>query len=96
VLAVAIQKALDSGADPNDLVNFRKAIRDALESLKIPAGELPLMPWGVDFTRAPNHQNPEAAVAMAQILEGKFRVVWPLDFAPVEPVLPAPGWGSRS
>ncbi len=96
VLAVAIQNALDSGANPKDLVNFRKAIRDALERIKIPAGELPLMPWGVDFTSAPNHQNPEAAVAMAQILEGRFRVVWPLEFAPIEPVLPAPTWEQRS
>ncbi|MEM0192812.1 MAG: ABC transporter substrate-binding protein [Candidatus Korarchaeum sp.] len=96
VLAVAIQKALDSGADPSDLAGFRRAIRNALESIKIPAGELPLMPWGVDFTSAPNHQNPEAAVAMAQILDGKFRVVWPIEFAPVEPVLPAPSWGARS
>ncbi len=92
VLAKAIQKALDAGADPNDLKAFRDAIRDALETIKIPAGELPLMPWGVDLT-VPNHQNPEAAVAMAQILEGKFRVVWPIEFAPVKAVFPAPGWG---
>lgn len=96
VLAVAIQKALDSGANPDDLQAFRKAVRDALEGIKIPAGELPLMPWGVDFTSAPNHQNPEAAVSMAQILDGKFRVVWPLEFAPVEPIFPVPGWGARS
>ncbi len=92
VLAVAIQKALDSGANPSDIKAFRKAVRDALETIKIPAGELPLMPWGVDLT-VPNHQNPEAAVAMAQILEGKFRVVWPIKFAPVKAVFPAPGWG---
>ncbi len=92
VLAVAIQKALDSGANPSDIKAFRKAVRDALETIKIPAGELPLMPWGVDLT-VPNHQNPEAAVAMAQILEGRFRVVWPIEFAPVKAVFPAPGWG---
>ncbi|MCS7102545.1 MAG: ABC transporter substrate-binding protein [Candidatus Korarchaeum sp.] len=96
VLAVAIQNALDSGANPSDLASFRKAVRNALEGIKIPAGELPLMPWGVDFISAPNHQNPEASVAMAQILEGKFRVVWPIEFAPVKPVLPTPGWGGRS
>ena len=92
VLAVAIQKALDSGADPSNIKAFREAVRDALETIKIPAGELPLMPWGVDLT-VPNHQNPEAAVAMAQILEQKFRVVWPIEFAPVKAVFPAPGWG---
>ncbi len=92
VLATAIQKALDSGANPSNLKAFRDAIRDALETIKIPAGELPLMPWGVDLT-VPNHQNPEAAVAMAQILNEKFRIVWPLKFAPVKAVFPAPGWG---
>lgn len=92
VLAVAIQKALDAGADPGDVKAFRNAVRDALETIKIPAGELPLMPWGVDLT-VPNHQNPEAAVALAQILENKFRVVWPIEFAPVKAVFPAPGWG---
>ncbi len=94
VLGVAIQKALDSGANPKDIKAFRKAVRDALETIKIPAGELPLMPWGVDLT-VPNHQNPEAAVAMAQILNGKFRVVWPIEFAPVKAVFPAPPWGKR-
>jgi len=89
VLAVAIQKALDSGADPGDLKAFRNAVRDALETTKIPAGELPLMPWGVDLT-VPNHQNPEAIVAMAQILNERLRVVWPLEFAPVKAVFPAP------
>lgn len=94
VLAVAIQKALDSGADPGDLKAFRNAVRDALETTKIPAGELPLMPWGVDLT-VPNHQNPEAAVAMAQILNERFRVVWPVEFAPVNAVFPVPSWEKR-
>ncbi|MCD6244585.1 MAG: ABC transporter substrate-binding protein [Candidatus Korarchaeota archaeon] len=92
VLAKAIQKALDAGADPNDLKAFRDAVRDALETIKIPAGELPLMPWGVDFA-VPGHQNSKATLAMAQILEGKFRIVWPIEFAPVKAVFPAPGWG---
>ncbi len=92
VLATAIQKALNSGANPSNLKAFRDAIRDSLETIKIPVGELPLMPWGVDLTM-PNHQNPEAAVAMAQILNKKFRIVWPLKFAPVKAVFPTPGWG---
>jgi len=90
ILYYAIEKA--GSVDPDK-------IRDALASivLELPSEEIPvILPYPkIDLTR-PDGQNPYTAICVAQILEGKFRIVWPVEYATVEAVWPAPSWGERS
>lgn len=81
VLAAAINSA---GSTNN------YAIRDALRSTNIPGSRL-IMPWqGVRFDR--NGQNIQAAGLIAQIVEGKYKIVWPMKYAEAEVIWPAPPW----
>ncbi len=92
-VALAIQAALDAGADPNDVKGFREALKDALSKTVI--DDVPLVPWEkIDLT-APDHQNPYAVIPIAQIRGGEFKIVWPLGFATIDPSWPSPAWGER-
>jgi branched-chain amino acid transport system substrate-binding protein len=62
------------------------AIRAALRGLNIP-GEQTIMPWsGIKFDD--HGQNTGAAGVVEQLLDGKYRVVFPKDLASLKPVWP--------
>lgn len=62
------------------------AIRDALATLDI-AGDKTIMPWkGIKFDE--KGQNTGAQGVVQQMIEGKYRVVFPVDVATTEPVWP--------
>lgn len=70
-------------------------IREALHSLVLePPLRGLLLPYKIDLTR-PDNQNPYALIPVAQIREGKFRIVWPFDYATIEPIWPVPTWKER-
>ncbi|HYY69007.1 MAG TPA: ABC transporter substrate-binding protein [Terriglobales bacterium] len=77
--AAAINKA--NSAQP-------AAIRDALKSIDLP--ETPFGPVKFD-ERGQNHH----PVLITQVLEGKYKVVYPPDAAEAKPVIPAPPWNRR-
>jgi len=82
VLADAINRAGSTAPE---------AIRRALAETDI-AGKLLVTPWdGVKFDPATG-QNIRARGIIVQLLDGQWRIVWPHEFATVEPVVPAPGW----
>ncbi|MEO3931103.1 ABC transporter substrate-binding protein [Micromonosporaceae bacterium B7E4] len=61
-------------------------IRDALRGLDIP-GEKTIMPWtGIKFDD--KGQNTGAAGVVEQMIEGKYRVVFPADLSSVAPIWP--------
>lgn len=85
VLADAINRAGSTAPE---------AIRKALAETDISGKQL-VTPWdGVKFDPATG-QNTRARGIIGQLLDGQWRVVWPREFATVEPVWPAPGWGQR-
>ncbi|RLG52277.1 MAG: ABC transporter substrate-binding protein [Thermoproteota archaeon] len=88
VLYYAIEKA--GSLDPDK-------IRDALASIvmDLPSKEVNvILPYTkIDLTS--EGQNPHTAICVAQILEGKFRIVWPVEFATVEAKWPIPSWEER-
>lgn len=68
-----------------------QAIRKALLETDVP-GKVLATPWdGVKFDPRTG-QNLRARGIIVQLLNGQWRVVWPREFATVEPVWPAPGW----
>jgi branched-chain amino acid transport system substrate-binding protein len=68
-------------------------IREALRSLEVRGDEI-LPPWsGVKFDE--KGQNIYAMNFMVQLIGGKYRIVWPEEFAVIEPVFPVPSWGPR-
>lgn len=82
VMADAITRA--GSTDP-------AAIRQALLETNIPPEHL-ISPYeGVEFDPE-THDNIHARSLYLQILDGKFRVVWPFDLAATEYVWPFPGW----
>jgi branched-chain amino acid transport system substrate-binding protein len=64
------------------------AIRDALKTIEIP--ETPFGP--VKFDEHGQNHHP---VLITQVLEGKYRVVYPPDHAEAKPVIPTPPWNKR-
>lgn len=85
VLADAINRA--GSTDP-------AAIQKALLETDIPADQI-IMPWeGVRFSSA-THQNVLGRGIIVQILEGKYRLVWPFELAAAELVWPMPTWDER-
>ncbi len=78
-----------------DLKAFRKALRDALAELEIPAEEL-IMPWkGIKFDE--NGQNILATGIIVQMSpeDGKYHTVWPREIATMDPIFPMPTWAER-
>jgi len=84
-------------ASPENLEEFRKALRDALLEVDIGPGVFP--PWeGVKFsTEGPDlHQNIRAKSTIMQLYpDGKWYTVWPLDVATKPIVFPFPKWSER-
>lgn len=70
-----------------------QAIRQALRQTRIP-GERLIMPWkGVRFNR--QGQNIWADGLIVQILNQKYRIIWPLPLAEDQVIWPAPSWHER-
>jgi branched-chain amino acid transport system substrate-binding protein len=63
-------------------------IRDALRKLDLK--ETPFGPIAFDERGQNNHP-----VLITQVIEGKYRVVYPPDVAETSPVLPTPPWNKR-
>ncbi len=84
ILADAINRA--GSTDP-------QAIMKALRETNLTEKEI-VMPWkGVKFDS--NGENMLASITYQQILDGQFEIVWPLNFATVDVVWPAPAWKER-
>lgn len=82
VLALA-QAINDAGSTEPD------AIGDALRDLDIPP-EQTIMPWtGITFDE--NGQNSGAQGVVEQLIDGGYRVIYPEEFASVEPIWPMNG-----
>jgi branched-chain amino acid transport system substrate-binding protein len=94
VLYYALEEACKK-ASPENLEEFRKALRDALANLYIPGDKL-IMPWkGVKFDET--GQNVLGQGIIVQMLEdGKYHTVYPPEFATTEPKVPFPPWTERS
>jgi branched-chain amino acid transport system substrate-binding protein len=88
VLYYAIEKA--GSLDP-------VKIRDALASINmtLPSTEINfILPYNrVDLTE--DGQNPYTAICTAQIIEGKYRIVWPTTYATTNGTWPVPPWDAR-
>jgi len=88
VLYYAIEKA--GSLDP-------VKIKDALASINmtLPSTEINfILPYNrVDLTK--DGQNPYTAICAAQIIEGKFRIVWPVTYATTNGTWPVPPWDAR-
>jgi branched-chain amino acid transport system substrate-binding protein len=81
VLASAINNARSTNS---------KAIRDALRNINIPGDRL-IMPWrGVKFDS--NGQNNLAEGILGQIVNGEYKIIWPLRYAEIQAVWPSPIW----
>jgi branched-chain amino acid transport system substrate-binding protein len=64
------------------------AIRDSLKAIDLP--ETPFGPIKFDERGQNSHQ-----VLITQVLDGKYRVVFPPDVAETKPVIPTPPWKNR-
>ncbi len=93
VLYYALEEA-GKKASPDNLQEFRKALRDALAKVEIPADEL-IMPWkGVKFDE--KGQNILGQGIVIQMMEdGKYHTIYPEEYATAEPVFPMPPWDQR-
>jgi len=68
-------------------------ILQGLLTTNVPAADM-VMPWqGIKFDR--DGQNMYASGVMVQILDGRYKVVWPFDLAETPIVWPAPAWNKR-
>ncbi|BES81110.1 ABC transporter substrate-binding protein [Pyrodictium abyssi] len=94
VLYYALEEACKK-ASPDNLEEFRAALRDALASLEIPADKL-IVPWkGVKFDE--NGQNILGQGIIVQMMEdGKYHTIYPPEYATAEPKVPFPPWNERS
>jgi len=90
VLYYALEKACKEVKPWENLQEFRRALRDALASLYIPADKL-IMPWkGVKFDK--NGQNILGQGIIVQMMtDGKYYTVYPPEYATKKPVFPMPG-----
>ncbi len=88
ILYYAIEKA--GSVDPDK-------IREALASivLDLPSEEVNVILPYTKIDLREEGQNPHTAICLAQIREGKFRIVWPVEYATVEAKWPAPSWEER-
>jgi branched-chain amino acid transport system substrate-binding protein len=96
ILYYALEEA-GKRASPENLQEFRKALRDALLEVDIGKGVFP--PWdGVKFsTTGPDlHQNIRARSTIMQLMpDGKWYTVWPVEYATKSIVFPFPPWSER-
>lgn len=83
-LAEAINRAGSTGPD---------AVREALRATDIPAEQL-IMPWrGIRFDSS--GQNTLGDGLVVQVLDGRYRTVWPYAISVEQVVYPYPGWSAR-
>jgi len=72
-------------------------IKDALAFMviELPSTEVSIiLPYDkIDLTK--EGQNPYTAICTAQVIDGKYRIVWPVKYATMEPEWPAPDWEHR-
>jgi len=94
VLYYALEEACKR-ASPDNLEEFRAALRDALASLEVPGDKL-IVPWkGVKFDE--NGQNILGQGIIVQMMEdGKYHTIYPPEYATAEPKVPFPPWNERS
>ncbi|MDP6707009.1 MAG: ABC transporter substrate-binding protein [Alphaproteobacteria bacterium] len=85
--ALVLMEAIDrAGAtDP-------EAIRQALRETYIPASQIP-MPW-FDIEFGPDGQNTGVAAILAQYQDGRFYTVYPFRFAARPVIYPMPAWSA--
>jgi branched-chain amino acid transport system substrate-binding protein len=89
VLYYAIEKA--GSLDP---VKIRDALASINITLPFPEQVNIILPYDrIDLTS--NGQNPYTAICVAQILDGKYRIVWPTTYATTNGTWPAPPWDAR-
>lgn len=69
-------------------------IREALRATDTPSSQT-IMPWEKIAFDPETGQNNYATGIICQILDGKYRVVWPGSLASTEPVWPMPKWNDR-
>lgn len=70
-----------------------EAIRKALIATNIPGDKI-IMPWkGIKFDE--QGQNTYGSGILVQIIDGKYRTVWPFDMATSDVVWPMPKWDQR-
>jgi len=84
-LADAISRA--ESLEPED-------IRTAILETYIPP-EKTIFPWPEGMKLNEKGQLTTGRSIMIQILDQKFRAIWPFEIARVEMVLPVPGWDER-
>lgn len=81
---LALAQAIDAAGSAEP-----EAIRDALRALDIPAEET-IMPWtGIKFDET--GQNTGAQGVVEQLVDGEYRVIYPTEFATVDPIWPMNG-----
>jgi branched-chain amino acid transport system substrate-binding protein len=89
VLYYAIEKA--GSLDP---VKIKDALASINITLPFPEEINIILPYDrVDLTS--NGQNPYTAICVAQIIEGKYRIVWPVTYATTNGTWPVPPWDAR-
>ena len=85
VLADALERAGSTDRD---------AIRDALTKTKITGGPPLIMPYkAIEFDEA--GQNIHARILVGLLLDGKWKTVWPEEYASQKLVWPVPKWKER-
>jgi branched-chain amino acid transport system substrate-binding protein len=76
----------------------KNKVRDALASINIaiPSTEVDvILPYErIDLTV--DGQNPYTAIAAAQVINGTYRIIWPLAYATINATWPAPPWTERT
>ncbi|MEM3022702.1 MAG: ABC transporter substrate-binding protein [Candidatus Bathyarchaeia archaeon] len=88
VLYYAIEKA--GSLDPEKVRGSLASIAISLPSKEVNV----VLPYSkIDLTK--EGQNPHTAICVAQIRGGKFRIVWPTEYATIEATWPAPTWSKR-
>ena len=89
VLYYAIEKA--GSLDP---VKIRDALASINITLPFPEEINIILPYDrIDLTS--NGQNPYTAICVAQIIEGKYKIVWPVTYATTNGTWPVPPWDAR-
>lgn len=93
VLYYAIEEAAKK-ASPQNLEEFRRAIRDALANLKLTSEDI-IMPWkGVQFDE--KGQNILGQGIIVQMMpDGKYHTVYPPELATADVIFPMPPWSER-
>ncbi len=94
VLYYAIEEAAKK-AKPANLEEFRKAIRDALAAMDLPAEKI-IMPWaGIKFDEKGQNIKGAGIIVQMRPEDGKYHTVYPPEVATVDIIFPMPTWAER-